>query len=138
MIYHRHHLLIIYSFGKNYSKFLKKVTVKSITYGNFMAETDSKPIMDLTSISVLQDWTYAAGTYLDSGNVTKLVELKSIIKSDVLKKIVDKLETVIKERQTCRGLQIHNSESLSSLKSELSDFLESKDPSTSPPGWVRK
>ncbi len=111
----------------NYSKFLKKVTVKSITYGNFMAETDSKPIMDLTSISVLQDWTYAAGTYLDSGNVTKLVELKSIIKSDVLKKIVDKLETVIKERQTCRGLQIHNSESLSSLKSELSDFLESKD-----------
>ena len=40
----------------NYSKFLKKITVKSITYGNFMAEGDLKPIMDLTSISVLQDY----------------------------------------------------------------------------------
>lgn len=116
----------------NYAKFLKKITVKSITYGNYEArnksvEPNEAPIINLLPLTQLQDWTYAAGQYLDSGNVKKLVELKSIIKSDVLKKIVDKLETVIKERQTCRGLQIHNSESLSSLNSDLSDFLESED-----------
>ncbi len=109
----------------NYSKFLKKITVESITYGNFEVarKLGHGLIVDLLPLTKLQDWTYAAGQYLDSGNVKKLVELKSIIKSDVLKNIVDKLEIVIKERQTCRGLQIHNSTNLSGLKTTLSEYL---------------
>ncbi len=112
----------------NYAKFLKGITVKSITYGNYEArnktvEPNEAPIINLLPLTQLQDWTYAAGQYLDSGNVKKLVELKSIIKSDVLKNIVDKLEIVIKERQTCRGLQIHNSTNLSGLKTTLSEYL---------------
>lgn len=113
----------------NYSNFLKKVNVKSITYGNYEAhrELGHGLIVNLLPLSQLQDWTYAAGQYLDSGNVKKLIDLKTSIKSDVLKSIVDKLETVIKERQTCRGLQIHKSENLSTLKNELSDFIDGED-----------
>lgn len=111
----------------NHSKFLKNINVKSITYGNFMAAEEIKPIMDLTSFSMLQDWTYAAGQYLDSGNVNKLVELKPFVKSDELVEVVNTLESVIKERQTCRGMLIHNSETVTKLKSCLSNCLAKSD-----------
>lgn len=115
----------------NYAKFLKKITVKSVTYGNYEArdktvDPNKAPIINLLPLTKLQDWTYAAGQYLDSGNVGKMVELKSIVKSDVLQNIIDSLELVIKERQTCRGLQIHKSENLSRLKFVLSQYLSTK------------
>ena len=120
----------------NYSKFLKKVTVKSITYGNFMAETELKPIMDLTSISVLQDWTYAAGQYLDSGNVERLAtlcneETKLVLRNSLgkdegaknLKSFISKLSSVVEERRACRGIDIIQSKSLKGLK-DAADILE--------------
>lgn len=112
----------------NYSKFLKKVTVESITYGNFEVAKylGHGLIVDLLPLTKLQDWTYAAGQYLDIGNVQKLVELKALVQNDELNNIVDALETVIKERQTCRGRQIHTSENLSVLKEALSQYLSAK------------
>ena len=113
----------------DYAKFLKNVKIKSITYGNYEArnrETNLAPIINLTPISQLQDWTFAAGQYLDSGNVRKMVELKSIVKNDDLKSIIDSLEIVVKERQTCRGQNIHSSENLSALKASLSGYLSKK------------
>ena len=120
----------------NYAKFLKNVTVKSITYGNFMDPNDVKPIMDLTSISVLQDWTFAAGQYLENGSVDRLVslceqEFKPILKetkgADVaaqnLKAFIAKLSAVTEERKTCRGMDIINSTSFKGLK-ECADNLE--------------
>ncbi len=113
----------------NYSKFLKNVTVKSITYGNYMAETELKPIMDLTPISILQDWTFAAGQYLESGNVERLVKLCNEEINPVLrmshgeneiarnlKGFVSCLSSVVEERQTCRGIDIIKSTTLSRLK----------------------
>ena len=113
----------------NYSKFLKNVTVKSITYGNYMVETELKPIMDLTSISIIQDWTFAAGQYLESGNVERLVKLCNEEINPVLhmsqgenevarnlKGFVNRLLSVVEERQTCRGIDIIKSTSLSRLK----------------------
>ena len=95
-----------------------------------MAEGDLKPIMDLTSISVLQDWTFAAGQYLESGNVERLVklckeEIKPVMRmsegkdetAQNLGRFVNRLSAVIEERQTCRGLDIINSTSLGILKS---------------------
>ena len=120
----------------NYAKFLKNVTVKSITYGNFMDSNDVKPIMDLTSIAVLQDWTFAAGQYLENGSVDRLVslceqEFKPILKetkgADVaaqnLKAFIAKLSAVTEERKTCRGMDIINSTSFKGLK-ECADNLE--------------
>ncbi|MBR0498654.1 MAG: TIGR02221 family CRISPR-associated protein [Paludibacteraceae bacterium] len=120
----------------NYAKFLKNVTVKSISYGNFMDPNDVKPIMDLTSISVLQDWTFAAGQYLENGSVSRLVslceqEFKPILRetkgADVaaqnFRAFVTKLSDVTEERKTCRGLDIIKSTSFKGLK-ECADNLE--------------
>src|SRR5574344_1597860 len=46
----------------NYAKFLKEITVKHISYGNYEArnkENNEAPIVDLLSLSQLQDWTFA-------------------------------------------------------------------------------
>lgn len=116
----------------NYSKFLKNTTVKSITYGNFDSrnrETNEAPIIDLLPLSALQDWTYAAGQFLDSGNVDKLQllcnkELKPILRNAQgtnknatnLRTFVKYLNEVISERQTCRGMNIIKSENFKKLK----------------------
>jgi len=120
----------------NYAKFLKKVTVKSITYGNFMNPNEVKPIMDLTSISVLQDWTFAAGQYLENGSANRLValceqEFKPVLKetkgadtaAQNLKAFITKLSAVTEERKTCRGMDIIKSTSFKGLK-ECADNLE--------------
>lgn len=59
----------------NYAKFLKHTEIKSITYGNFESrntETNVAPIIDITPLAVLQDWTNAAADYLEHGDATKL------------------------------------------------------------------
>lgn len=62
----------------NYAKFLKNVTVEKITYGNFDGRDKAKneaPIVDLTSFSLLQDWTSAASEFLNNGNATSIEAL---------------------------------------------------------------
>ncbi len=123
----------------DYAKFLKNVTIKSITYGNYEArnkENNKAPIIDLLSLSQLQDWTFAAGQYLENGNVNRLVslceqEFKPILKetqgADVaaqkLKSFITRLSTVTEERKACRGMDIIKSTSFKGLK-ECADNLE--------------
>ena len=94
----------------NYSKFLKNVTIKSITYGNYEAREDNNaPIVDLLPLAALQDWTYAAGQFLENGNVSRLQhlcneELKPILReakgSDLeatnLKKFINTIVLLLK------------------------------------------
>lgn len=111
----------------NYSKFLKNVKVEGITYGNYEGRDGGiAPIVDLLPLTQLQDWTFAAGQYLRSGNVKQLVEMKDKVESEELNSIIDKLGIVIKERQTCRGINIHNSDNLSALKEKLEDYFKKK------------
>ena len=59
----------------NYAKFLKNTIVKSITYGNYESrdkETNIAPIINITPLAALQDWTNAAADYLEHGDATKL------------------------------------------------------------------
>lgn len=116
----------------NYSKFLKNTTVKSITYGNFESRnksTNEAPIINMMPLSSLQDWTYAAGQFLDNGDVHGLAtlcnnEIRPILKSSngsdegasALREFVKHLNSVIEERQSCRGMSIIRSENLSKLK----------------------
>ena len=103
----------------NYSKFLKNTKVKSITYGNYEAKNNANiaPIIDLLPLSTLQDWTFAAGQYLDSGNVKRLVELSSKnlapilrdaerrnLETTALKKFIAALKDSIDDFKTCRSL----------------------------------
>ena len=116
----------------NYAKFLKKITVESITYGNYeISEKGTKPglIVDLLPLTALQDWTYAAGQYLDSGNVERLEtlcnqELKPILAdskgknqdAQIMNGFIKALREVISERQTCRGMSIITSKNFAKLK----------------------
>lgn len=54
----------------NYAKFLKNIKVKSITYGNFEARNKEAvpnvaPIVDITSFSALQDWTFSGASFVE-------------------------------------------------------------------------
>ncbi len=62
----------------NYAKFLKKINVKAITYGNFEGRnkvSNNSEIIDLTSFSLLQDWTSGANDFITFGNVKKIASL---------------------------------------------------------------
>lgn len=120
-----------------YSRFLKNIEVKSITYGNFEATNEKeKPVIDLISLASILDWTFAAGQYVKSGNVDELVrlgreELKPILKKNqgndkstiVLKNFIKALENFIDERRFCRGKSII----LSTNYSYISDRLKELD-----------
>ena len=59
----------------NYAKFLKNTIVKSITYGTYESRdkvTNIAPIINITPLAALQDWTNAAADYLEHGDATKL------------------------------------------------------------------
>lgn len=92
----------------NYAKFLKKVKVKAITYGNYEArniDTNEAPIVDLLPLSQLQDWTFAAANFIENGDVSRLVKLSN---SDYVKK----METFINQMRFCRGREIYDPKSL--------------------------
>lgn len=114
----------------NYAKFLKKVTVKSITYGNYEArrktvEPNEAPIINLLPLTKLQDWTYAAGTYLDSGNVDKLVEMSGTNYAG----FAEKLKETIADFHTCRGISVIESSNIKQIKA----LMEAMDTSDLPP-----
>ena len=113
----------------NYAKFLKKVVVKSITYGNFEFIGSEKPIINLLPLDSIQDWAYAAGQCLECGNVDRLVSLGKaglvpILKASNgldedaknLRSYLDRLKDVIEERRMCRGLEIISSKSFMQMK----------------------
>lgn len=115
----------------NYSKFLKNTSVKSITYGNYESRnkvTNEAPIIDLLPLSALQDWTYAAGQFLDSGNVQRLIKLNKDAIKPIMILSAGKDENAVKltgytnylnsfvgDMQTCRGLNIIQSTNLKKL-----------------------
>lgn len=116
----------------NYSKFLKNTSVKSITYGNYESRnkiTNEAPIIDLLPLSSLQDWTFAAGQFIDSGNVKRLAKLSNEKLKPVLreakgkdenatnmKKFIASLENTVEDFQTCRGINITSSKSIGLLR----------------------
>lgn len=125
----------------NYAKFLKHITIKSISYGNYEARNDLKaPIMNMMPLSELQDWTSAADEYLSTGSINKLralylPKIKEVIKEKQLagntserndylslKSFIESLDSVIKERLTCQGSEIIGSKNVGIAKKRLSDI----------------
>ena len=111
----------------NYSKFVKKVKVESITYGNYEVAKKLRHglIVDLLPLTKLQDWTYAAGTYLDSGNVKKLAEMSGRQYED----FAETMKKTIGDFHTCRGISIIESTHIKQIKS----LMDSMDTSDLPP-----
>ena len=106
----------------NYSKFLKNTRVASITYGNFEArnrDTNEAQIVELTSLSTLLDWNYAAGEFINNGNISPMVELSDSVITPIMKNaqtrskevgalkgFLGSLSAFIDELRTCRGKEI--------------------------------
>lgn len=105
----------------NYAKFLKHVKVCSITYGNFetRSEDGKAPIIDITPLSTLQDWTAASADYLRHGDSTMLgicgtQQLSPILKetrgkdeaAQNLRKLIASLNAYTDDMRFCRGMAL--------------------------------
>lgn len=124
----------------NYSKFMKSAHVKSITYGNWENRDRQKneaDIVDLISLSQLQDWSYAAGNFIENGNANQLVYLSkqatSLMRQEygstttvnAISNLINNLDSLVKELRLCRGKDIYNNKTISVLKDKLSVINES-------------
>lgn len=111
----------------NYAKFLKNITVQSITYGNWEARKKREderfyaPIIDLLPLSQIQDWTFAAADFLKNGNADRFAELAEEKGDEGVQKLSEALSVVTKDFQTCRGMNILYPQHISSLKKVLQD-----------------
>jgi len=128
----------------NYAKFLKNVTTKHISYGNYEARdeiTNEAPIVDLLPLSLLQDWTFAAANYLRNGDVSALnvLCLNSLtpILSDskkrletpsanILKLYIEALQDLIEDMRWCRGINLLNKDhvkKVADLSQQLNEVI---------------
>ena len=124
----------------NYAKFLKKIKVKSITYGNWEGRDKDEnfaPIIDITAFSELQDWTSAANDFVNFGNVNKLSKLAKNDISPLARQFKGKNETVkslikiskylpvfIDNIHTCRGKNIIKNTEGVLINNELKNIKE--------------
>lgn len=130
----------------NYSKFLKKVELKSISYGAFEklgpaykvekipVKKRFVPILELKSFSELQDWTSAANEFLNFGNSNKMEKLINERINDLPKKQKNKLKEFPNEINkfsklfsTVRGKEIVNGNSVISLNQKIDQFTKMLD-----------
>ena len=125
----------------SYSRFLKNVEVKSITYGNFEGvdrDCPVKPVIDLLPLASLLDWTFAAGQYVKSGNVDELVRLSNEEITPILKRskgndnsankmryFIKCLTSFIDERRFCRGKDIILSTAYKNLDESMEEVKTS-------------
>lgn len=122
----------------NYAKFLKNVTTKHISYGNYEARNTSKneaPIVDLLPLSSLQDWTFAAADYIKNGNTKMIASLSSdkIVprmkessgqdsSAASVKTLVNYLNLFAEDMSTCRGLIICDGSRIKKTIASLNEF----------------
>lgn len=120
----------------NYAKFLKEVTVRHISYGNYEAmdkSTNMAPLMDILPLTILQDWTFAAADLIRNGNIQRLHELtkntalmpvlRAKGKSNLEKKAaeqplteyIDSLQKFLKDMKLCLAPRIIKGESINTV-----------------------
>lgn len=121
----------------NYAKFLKRAKVKSITYGNFES-ADKKvsppqaPIVDVTPLANLQDWTSAASDFLRHGDASLLQEcsmreLRPILceakgtdaEASNLRALAIVLRDFADELRFCRGVSLYEGSSSAKVRTYM-------------------
>lgn len=135
--------MLILVFG-NYAKFLKDVTVKYISYGNYEArdlETNMAPIMDLFPLIALQDWTFAAANFRNFGKMGELTTSISSVKESMSKatkserrvgesiiKLKNNIDEFEKRISTCRGQALVKGDAVMAIKQNIDVALGTKVP----------
>lgn len=129
----------------NYAKFLKHITVCSITYGNYevgrLREDKISPIIDLLPLTMLQDWTFAAADLIRNGNIQRLQELtkvnalppmlrargkKNIERITVeqpLSRYVEALQNMLTDMKLCLGPNILNGQSVNDINDQYENVV---------------
>ena len=128
--------MLVVSLG-NYAKFLRGSTVKRITYGNFEARdrvTNEAQIMDLMSLSQLQDWTHAAAVLIQHGDarpIKEIFEKRAHVvderqpdgdASQAVNGFINNLVAVTSEIQTCRGTSILKATNIKAMMQSLAQL----------------
>lgn len=119
----------------NYAKFLEKVKVMRILYGNYEGRDKDEngnfinparsPLVDLQSFSTLQDWTYAVADFINNGNADRLSNLSAPFakrkqeRANTVSILVDSINAFAKDMQTCRGQNIIRGDNVRKLKDDL-------------------
>ena len=120
----------------DYAKFLKSVKVELVSYGNFEARDKDKneaPLMDITSLVKLQEWTKAAADFVESGRVKNFTEsvlsscngkVKGAISSEIniLNKRLNEFEGQI---ITCRGRDLIDGKVVWDIKNQIEKVKKS-------------
>jgi CRISPR-associated Csx2 family protein len=134
----------------NYARLVKKASIGKIMYGlfeqmgnprevdNIPPEKRIAPIVDMTNMATLLDWTNGVDQFIRTGDASKIKQLTSEEVGKVfrdqsskleerqqmaeLRKLADKLDLVGKSLQTCRSLRI--TEEVKKLRSQLYQVRE--------------
>ena len=111
----------------NYSKFLKNVKVKWIGYGNYEGRDSNNvaQIVDLTTMSLLQDWTTAAADFINNGNAAKMLKLTAEQDNEQAEDMAESLCAVVDDIKTCRGMNIHQATNVKELNTRLDNLADS-------------
>lgn len=113
----------------NYVKFTKTCKVKWISYGKTVYPFEEGTIVDLCTLTVLQDWTTGAADFVDNGNVDKLVTLSSNEMQPILQEakgsnknansinnFVKKLDLAINDIKMCRCKDVIEAKTIKNLR----------------------
>jgi len=110
----------------NYAKFLKDITIESISYGNYEGrdrENNEAPIVDLTAFSKLQDWTNAINEFIKSGTSFQFSdmvqdEIQALEKKNrqSLTKFIKTLNAFTNAITTIRGRKIYSGKLINDIR----------------------
>ena len=130
----------------NYAKFLRKTQVVYMSYGNYEArEKDVAPIVDLLPLAVLQDWTFAAGQFIRSGNADEISELGKKRCADIKKELKRRdldaeslnsylatVQNLSEKLALCRGVDLIRAEDIAKLRAYQNNVKEETIPAFGP------
>ncbi len=122
----------------NYAKLLLDVKVMSIAYGGY-AEKDSeiRPIVDVTYLSDLDDWTTAASDFISSGNAKLLYKLMNRERGElgrnqqneelkIIGGIVDGLYSTTQNIRTVRGVSLYQGDDIKKFKDNYAKLKDNQ------------
>ena len=121
----------------DYARFLKNVTVKSLTYGNWEARdtvSNRAPIVNLMSLIALQNWTSAVSEFVKNGNADAVCQtidekFQHLMKTNEpgeriygLNNTAKKLNAWVNQIRTCRGKDIISGQDYNNFLNNLSNI----------------
>lgn len=112
----------------NYAKYLKRITIAHMSYGNFEMQGAAKQIMDLRPLTSLQDWTSSAVAFCEMGRVQSLVDTmkEDAMTNRVIHALNSSLKNFESQIETCRGTKIIEGREAESIKSSVKTLIEAR------------